>query len=416
MRPEIRTFLFAFLFIPLAVCAAVAAPPIASPKWVGAWAASQQVPEPENALPQQALRDITLRQIVHLSVGGPMIRIRLSNAFGNVPLQISAVHVARPLSPASSRIDAASDRALLFIGQSDITIPAGAEYISNPIDYPVKAQSDLAITMYLDAVPEQETSHPGSRATTYIASGLHSSAAELPSAQTVDHWYFLSGVDVAATPDAAALVILGDSITDGHGTTTNGNDRWTDVLARRLLQSPPGHDVAVLNAGLGGNRLLADGKGPNALARFDRDVLGQTGVRYLIVEEGVNDLGMLTRDGPAAEHQHNELVGRIIGAYAQIVASARAHGIKVIGATIMPYYANAFYHPDQLNEADRTQVNAWIRAPGNFDAVVDFDKVVADSAQPLRLRAEYDGGDHLHLSLAGYRAIAGAVPLSLFQK
>jgi lysophospholipase L1-like esterase len=384
--------------------------------WAGSWAASQQIPEPNNAVPLESLNHATLRQIVHLSIGGPTIRVRISNAFGTAPLHLISVHVAVPLSPAASRIDPASDRGVTFNEHPDVLIPMAAEYVSDPLNYPVAALSDLAITMQIESAPGQETGHPGSRATSYLVSELPPSAAELSSAQSIDHWYFLSGVDVVASANASSIVALGDSITDGHGATTNGNDRWTDVLASRLQHSPGMSGVAVLNEGIGGNRLLADGLGPNVLARFDRDVLAQPGVRYLIVLEGINDIGTLTRTAPATEAQHKELVHRMIGAYQQIILRAHAHGIKVIGGTIMPFMGSTFYHPDDANESDRQTVNAWIRATGHFDAVIDFDKIMADSAHPDHLRPDYDSGDHLHPSPIGYRAMANAIPLELFQK
>jgi lysophospholipase L1-like esterase len=386
------------------------------PAWVGSWAASQQSPEPNNAVPLESLRNATLRQIVHLSVGGAAIRVRISNAFGTAPLHLIAVHVARPLSSASSRIDPASDRGLTFNERADVLIPAGAEYTSDPLDYAVSPLSDLAITMQIEAAPEQETGHPGSRATSYLGAGLPASALELPAAKAIDHWYFLSGVDVSARAKTSAIVALGDSITDGHGATTNGNDRWTDALAARLQRTAAGNGIAVLNEGIGGNRLLADGLGPNVLARFDRDVLAQNGVGHLIVLEGVNDIGTLTRTTVVTEAQHQDLVQRMIGAYRQILMRAHAHGIKVIGGTILPFMGSAFYHPDAANELDRQTLNAWIRAPGHFDAVVDFDKVVADPVHPDHLRPDYDCGDHLHPSPAGYRAMAEAIPLKLLRK
>jgi lysophospholipase L1-like esterase len=382
--------------------------------WVGSWSSSQQIPEPQNALSPADLTDVTLRQIVHMSVGGTTLRVHLSNAFGTAPLHFTSVHIARPLSASSAAIDPASDRALSFFGRSDVTIPAGGEYISDPIDYPVAALSNFAVTFHLDAAPVGETGHPGSRETSYYVHGDKVAAAELPGAKTVEHWYQISGVDVMGPADAASVVVLGDSITDGHGSTTNGNDRWTDVLAERLQGSATTRDIGVLNEGIGGNHLLTDGLGPNALARFDRDVLAQTGVHWLIVFEGVNDLGDLTRDGEVPAAEHTLLVQRMLGAYQQIITRAHAHGVRVIGATITPYMGSDYYHPSPTNEADRQTVNAWIRAPGHFDAVLDFDKVMRDPHQPDRLRPLYDCGDHLHPSPAGHRAMGEAVPLSLF--
>lgn len=387
----------------------------AASAWVGSWAAGQQIPEPNNVAPPASLEHSTVRQIVHLSAGGTRIRVRVSNAFGKAPLHMLAVHVARPVSARSARIDPASDRALTFNERIDVLIPAGAEYISDPLDYTVAPLSELAVSLELESAPEQQTGHPGSHATSYLATGAAVSAADLPSAQRVEHWYFLSGVEVAAAPGAAVVVAFGDSITDGHGSTTDGNDRWPDDLAARLQHDAATRGTAVLNEGIGGNRLLLDGLGPNALARLDRDVLAQSGVRYLIVLEGINDIGMLTRGATATQAQHEDLVQRMIGAYREIVMRAHSHGIKVIGATVLPFMGSDYYHPDRANEHDRQVVNAWIRGRGHFDAVVDFDKVTADSAHPDRLRADYDSGDHLHPSPAGYRAMADAIPLELFR-
>lgn len=383
--------------------------------WVGSWAASQQVPEDRNTLPDGDLRDATLRQVVRVTVGGPRLRVLLSNAFGTGPLRIGAAHVALAGEAGTSRIDPASDRALTFDGAGEVTIPAGASYLSDPIALKAPALSSLAITIHLPDAPARQTSHPGSRSTSWYVHGNRVGAAELTGAKSIDHWYQIAGVEVAARPGARAIVTLGDSITDGHGATTDHNNRWPDRLAERLQAMPATRNVAVLNHGIGGNRLLQDGLGPNALARLDRDVLAQTGVRYVIVLEGINDLGTLTREAPVSPEAHASLVARVIGAYRQIVARSRAHGIKAIGATILPDGGSGYYHPDALNEADRQAINRWIRTPANFDAVIDFDAIVRDPASPARMLAAYDSGDGLHPSPAGYRAMADAIPLSLFQ-
>jgi lysophospholipase L1-like esterase len=383
--------------------------------WVGSWAASQQVPETANLLDTEMLRDATLRQVIHLSAGGSQLRVRVSNAFGTQPLHLTAVHVARPVSASSSAIDAASDKAVTFDGAADVTVPAGAEYLSDALAMPVAPLSDLAISIHYDEPPVGETGHPGSRATSYVVHGDAVSAASLPDAKTVDHWYQISGVDVVAEKKVAAVVTLGDSITDGHGATTNGNDRWPDVLAARMQADKSTRGTGLLNEGIGGNHLLLDGLGPNALARFDRDVLAQTAVRVVIVLEGVNDLGTLTRDHEVSADAHKTLVARIEGAYAQIVARAHAHGVRVIGATITPYGGSKYYHPGAEGEADRQAVNAWIRGAGHFDSVVDFDQAMKDPAHPNTILPAYDSGDGLHPSPAGYRVMGDAVSLKLLE-
>lgn len=385
------------------------------PVWIVSWSASQQVPEPQNALPAGDLRDSTVRQIVHLSVGGSTLRVHLSNAFGTEPLHFTGVHIARPLDAASSAIDSTTDKALSFAGLPESTVPPGAELISDPIEYPVPALSNLAVSFHLAAPPATETGHPGSRATTYFEHGNLVSASDLPQAGHVDHWYQISAVDVLCGPKAAAIVVLGDSITDGHGATTNGNDRWTDVLAARLQSSRKMGEVGVSNQGIGGNHLLTDGLGPNALSRFDRDVLAQAGVRWLIVFEGVNDLGGLARTGEVPVAEHVARVRSVVAAYEQIIVRAHAHGIRVIGATITPYVGSDYYHPGPLGESDRQAVNQWIRGKGHFDVVIDFDSVIRDRRQPDRLLTVYDSGDHLHPSPAGYKAMGESIPLAIFE-
>jgi lysophospholipase L1-like esterase len=414
-----RKFLAILSFAVVASCSYAQAgrPPAAKARaWVASWGASQQIPEPQNALPADELRDATVRQIFHLSVGGSALRVHISNAFGTEALHFTAVHIARPVTPASSVIDIASDRKLTFAGSADVIVPPGGEFVSDPLEFSVAALSDLAVTFHLESPPARETGHPGSRATSYYVHGDFVSAANLTEAKHVDHWYQVAEIDVQAAQGASAVVVLGDSITDGHGTTTNGNDRWTDVLAARLQEKPKTRDIGVSNQGIGGNHLLTDAPGPNALARFDRDVLAPAGVRWAIVLEGVNDLGGLAREGEVSRGEHAALVGRVLAAYEQMIARAHAHGLRVYGATITPYVGSGYYHPGPLSEADRQAVNEWIRATGHFDAVIDFDAVVRDSAHPDQLLPGYDYGDHLHPSPAGYKAMGDAVPLTLFAR
>ena len=384
--------------------------------WVASWGTSQQEPEPQNALSTEDLRDATVRQIFHLSVGGRALRLHLSNAFGTEALHFTSVHVARPLSSSSSAIDVASDRPLTFAGITDVEVPPGAEFLSDPLDFPVAPLSDLAVTFHLDAPPARQTGHPGSRATSYYVHGDFVSAANLIEPKHVDHWYQVAGIDVQTGPGGAAIAVIGDSITDGHGATTNGNDRWTDVLARRLQDSPSTRNIGVSNQGIGGNHLLTDGLGPNVLSRFDRDALAPAGVQWVIVFEGVNDLGGLARLDEVTAAEHAALVRRVVAAYQQVIARAHAHGLRVYGATITPYVGSTYYHPGPMSEADRQAVNQWIRTALHFDSVIDFDAVVRDPQHPDQLLPIYDCGDHLHPSPAGFKAMGDAVPLDLFRR
>lgn len=369
-------------------------------------------PGTDSALSASDATDSTLRQTVHIARGGKTLRIRLSNVIGTHPLRLDSVHLALARTTGGSSIDPVSDRAVTFSGLSNIVIPAGADYVSDPIDLTVADQSTLAISFHMPDVPVQQTGHPGSRTTSWLVTGKHVSDADLFEATHFDHWFNIASADIRAGSSSAAIVAFGDSITDGYGIKPNSDTRWPDLLAARLKDRP----LAVLNAGIGGNRLLNDGLGPNGLSRFERDVLGRDGVKYVIVLEGVNDLGTLTRDAPATPEVHNALVGQIKAAYLQMIARAHNRGLKIYAGTLPPFMGMDYYHPDALNEADRQAVNQCIRTSGAFDAVIDFDAALRDPAKPDHLLPIYDSGDHLHPSQAGYKAMAEAVDLRLFDR
>lgn len=280
-------------------------------RWVGTWASAPQLGDAANRPPAPGFRDSTLRQIVHVSIGGKQLRVRFSNAFGTTALTMTSAHVALALGGSAIRPE--SDQGLTFHGQLSVTIPPGALMLSDPVEFDLAALSDLAVTVHFHDAPNDFTTHPGARATSYLQAGESVSAADLPTAARTDHWYFLNGVDVLAKSSAAAVVTLGDSITDGRNSTTNKNGRWPDQLARRLQANKSTADVGVLNEGIGGNRLLQDGLGPNALARLDRDVLAQSGVRWVIVLEGINDIG--TGANARARKERGPTAQGLIGAW-----------------------------------------------------------------------------------------------------
>ncbi len=386
--------------------------PVRDAHWIATWGSSQMIAEGDNAVPADRAGAITLRQVVRVSAGGERVRIRLSNAFGTRPLAIGGAHVARLVAPGTPRIQGGAR--LTFSGRSDAVIPAGAEMYSDAVALPVAAGADLAISLYLPEAASPQTGHPGSRATSFTLAGNAVADATLAGATPTTHWYALADVEVAAAPTAGTIVAIGDSITDGYGVKPERNTRWTDVLAQRLRGTTTTRAIGVVNAGIGGNRVLLDGLGPNLLARFDRDVIARSGVRWAIVLEGINDLGVLTREAPATPAQHAAIVAQITAGFAQVVTRAHAHGIKVIGGTVMPFGGNTYYHPTAENEADRQAVNTFLRTSGVFDAVIDFDRLMRDPAHPDRLSPAYDSGDHLHPSEVGYKTMGDAVPLSLF--
>ena len=410
--PLLASVAFAAVFCLVPGWPAICAPPAVlaqTVNWVGTWAAPPQLVEDANLPPPPGFGNATLRQVVRVSIGGQRLRLRFSNEFGNGALTLVSVRVAR--SAGGSAIDKASDRPVTFNGAASAVVPARALIVSDALDFDLVPLSNVAVTIHLRGAPSAVTGHPGSRTTSYLIPGDAAASPALTGAARVVHWYFLSGIDVAANDNAAAVAILGDSITDGRGSTTDGNDRWLDNLARRLHAANPSQPIAVLNAALGGNRLLRDGVGPNALARLDRDVLSQPGVRWLIVLEGVNDIG--TAKAARAKGERAATADDIIQAYEQIITRAHARDILVYGGTIMAFGGFSEYDTPEA-EADRQRINAWIRTSGRFDGVIDFDAATRDPDRPTRLSPAVDGGDHLHPSAAGYRIMADAIDLGLF--
>ena len=383
--------------------------------WVASWGTAQLVPEGQNALTAEQLRDTTLRQLVRVSLGGSQLRVRLSNAFGTEALVVDGASIG--LSNGPGQAGARGLEPLRFGGSTAVTIPAGAEYLSDPVTLTHAAGADLAISLHLAAAPARQTGHPGARATSFIARGNRVLDADWSAAAVgttkVTRWYQIAGVEVLAAPTVHTVVTIGDSITDGYGVDPDTYGRWTDHLATRLRAAGV-NEVGVVNAGIGGNRILLDGLGPNLVARFDRDVIARSGVGWAILLEGVNDLGVLTRDAPASPQDHAALVAQLTAGFRQLADRAHAHGIRIIGGTVMPFGGNDYYHPDAALEADRQAVNSFIRSSGVFDAVIDFDRVMRDPRRPDRLAPAFDSGDHLHPSEAGYRAMGAAVPLALF--
>jgi lysophospholipase L1-like esterase len=369
--------------------------------WVATWAPSQQLTEPHNMPPAPGLRGSTLRQVLRATLGGTRLRIRISNVFGDMPVAISSVYIARPAGPGA--VDPATDRAVAFGGGSGVTIPAGQAVISDPIDYELAPLSDLVVTMHIEEVPDRVTGHPGSRATSYLQAGTHVNDAVLQAASTTEHWYLLAAVDVWRDDGAGILVALGNSITDGRGSGTDRNTRWTDYLAARLDSA--GTNIGVVNAGLGGNAMIRGGLGPPALERLDRDVLDVPGARWVIVLIGVNDIG--NSEGSAAG-----VAEELIAGYEEIIARVRVRGLRVYGATILPFGGSQYDSPE--HEEMRTRVNDWMRTAAPFDALIDLDAVMRDAGNPSRLSPAFDTGDHLHPNEAGYRALADAVDTDLF--
>ncbi len=380
--------------------------------WIGSWTASPQAPR--GVMPT-SFSNRTIRQIVHLSVGGNKVRLRLSNEFGTRPVLIGAASVA--MAGGSSDIVSGSLRPLTFGGSKSVIIPPGAPALSDPVELNVAPLSNVAVSLYLPAATDLGTVHQIGLQTAYVsAAGDFTASSEFPIVDRFANRFFLAAVLVEPVSPVRAIVTFGDSITDGTNSTVNANGRWPDVLARRLKEA--GAAVAVLNQGISGNRVLSDGAGISALARFERDVLSQPGVSHVVIFVGINDIGW-----PGTAIEPNGIVrtaDEIIAGYKQLIERAHLRSIKVIGSPLTQF-ENAFagmpnqgyFTPDK--EAKRLAVNNWIRTSGAFDGIIDFEPVLADPSHPTAIAAAYDSGDHLHPNDAGYRAMGESIDLKLFQ-
>jgi lysophospholipase L1-like esterase len=383
----------------------------AADHWVGTWAASPMAAKnPTAKFGAEGTDGTTLREIVHISLGGPSVRAILTNEFGLDPLTIGAAQIA--LSTEASAITPASTLPLTFNGKPSITIPPGALVVSDPVALKVAPGSNLAVSLFLPDQPvNQLTFHPFADQTNYLVPGNLIASASLDSPQTFFTWDFLKGIDVAADEKAASIVTFGDSITDGAHSTRDANARWPDVLARRLQADKKTANLGVLNEGIGGNRVLHDTTGPSALARFDRDVLAQSGVKYLVIMESINDIGHAT--DPAKPYDV-VTADDLIAGLTQLAVRAHTHGIKVYGATLTPFVGAKYQSP--AGEEMRQAVNQWIRTTNQLDGVIDFDKVTTDPTHPGMFLSVDDSGDHLHPGDAGYKAMGESIDLKLFTK
>ena len=402
--PWLRRIALALL-VGCAAMASLAAPP-ADGHWATAWSASPDFEGPP-------LKDKTLRQVLRPAIGGASLRVRLSNLFGAGPVTIGPVHVA--LQQDGAAIQPGTDHALSFNGSASVTIPKGGSVLSDALAMNVKALKPLSISLYLPTDTGPSTVHATAMQTVFISPGNATAAARMPDGEKDDSRYFLTDVEVAAAADAPLLVVFGDSIVDGVGSTVDGDKRWPDQLAARLQADPAHASVSVANAGIAGNRLLDDGGdnfvGPSGVSRFERDVLTKAGVRWVLISEGVNDIAAAS----TAPHDPQALAGKIIDAMKSLADRAHAKGVKVIGGTLLPHEgAKGLHTATPAAKASRAAVDDWMRTAGAFDAVVDFDKVVRDPSQAERLLPAFDSGDHLHPNNAGYAAMAAAIDLRLF--
>jgi lysophospholipase L1-like esterase len=373
-------------------------------KWVGTWSTAPQLVEPGNLPPPPGLTNNSLRQVIRVSIGGDTLRVRFSNEFSAGAVTMHSVQIAA--STGGHTIDVATNRELTFNGSSAITMNPGATTTSDPIAFTLTPRMDVAITIYYGQTSATVTGHPGSRTTSYIIAGNTTTTTDFSGSVTTDHWYGINGIDVMAPEAAACVAILGNSITDGRGSTTNLQNRWPDIFSESLLRDSSTQQVGVLNMGIGGNSVLSGGLGPTGVSRYDRDILQQHGVRWAIIFEGVNDIG-----GVHSAAAATTIAEGLIAAFQQMIEKAHANDIRIYGGTIMPFKGNGYYN--EYSESCRRTVNQWIRTGGTFDAYIDFDKTMRDPLDSTRLVSSYQN-DGLHPDSAGHRKMGESIDLGLF--
>jgi lysophospholipase L1-like esterase len=417
--------------------------------WVAVWTAMPQLTEEDNMPPEPfvsyiytyrrqlltmfclldqpnlALHNSTIRQTLRLTTGGQYLRIRISNAFGLDELQVTAVTISFPKGEVgqgptgSQAIFTHTIQALTFSGQSSIEIPNGGLAVSDPVNFPVQPAQVITISIYLQhgQTGGQVTGHPGSRTQTWMCHRDFTKKEDMndPSTKSTFHWYYISSVEAWQLKQNCAMVLIGDSLTDGRGSTDNGNDRWPDLLFNRMLEHPYARTISVLNQAAGGNRILKDEKGPSVFSRLDRDIFAQPGVKYVMIFEGVNDIGTAGLDVAS----QTKIGDKLIMAYKQIISRVHAFGIPVFGSTVGPFMA-----PDSakqpysvlMMEQTRQRINTWIRESGAFDAIIDFDAVLRDPSDLTRLNPDLNSGDYLHPNVKAYHAMARTFPLGIFEQ
>jgi len=378
----------------------------AGKKWVGTWSTAPQLVEPGNMPPQPGLTGNSLRQVVRVSIGGNTLRLKLSNEFSKESVVIKSVQVAA--FTGDGNIDIKTNKVLSFNGNTELTMQPGIAVYSDPFKFKLQPRMDIAITIYFEQTSKTLTGHPGSRTTSFIINGNDITVKDFSNAVKTDHWYVINSIDVKVSKKSSSVAIIGNSITDGRGSGTNKQNRWPDILSERLLNNKKTKNISVLNLGIGGNCVVRGGLGPTALNRFERDILNQSSVKWIVIFEGVNDIGSL----PDTEEAANKKTEELISAYKHMIKLAHEKNIKVYGATIMPFKGHSYYKVNR--EKARNTVNEWIRNSGLYDGIIDFDLIMRDPDDYSTLKRNLQD-DYLHPNQDGHKTMGQSIDIKLFE-